>query len=296
MQTTGPVKPALQNAIEAENPSPRTLPALSVRRWEPGYPERDSIAGMVGAAFPNVPDFHCDSWCYENDLDYIGVRALNGGALEMAHRWREHTHVRVVTIVRPEKGAVEFLARLERDDETRAWPDRAPHVNLCWQLKACPGFKSQGEHFTDFVKRCFIFTPRGHTFLHETERRLIPALDPDAEQQKPFPWVQMYCGIWQQAPTVEPKSWADYSSDRYTHRIIGAVSRDGKFLAALASSTAELSSNAWNDCLHSNPEWAPANAPMSDRRWRLKVYVMKNDPILLLKRAKKDFPGVRGDG
>jgi hypothetical protein len=96
--------------------------------------------------------------------------ALDGGRLQMEHRWREHRHIRVVTIVRPEVGAVEFLARLERDDETQAWPDRVPYANLCWQLKTCPGFNSQAGHFTDFVKRCFIFTPQGRTFLHETER------------------------------------------------------------------------------------------------------------------------------
>lgn len=213
----------------------------------------------------------------------------------MEHRWREHRHIRVVTIVRPEVGAVEFLARLERDDETQAWPDRVPYANLCWQLKTCPGFNSQAGHFTDFVKRCFIFTPQGRTFLHETERRLVPSLEADAKQQKPFPWVQMYCGVWQQAPTLKPKTWADYSADRYTHRIIGVVSKDGKSLAALANGTAKLSSQAWNDCLHNNPDWAPDDAPMPDRRWQQKVYVMKNDSTLLLKRAEKDFPEVQGD-
>ena len=98
----------------------------------------------------------------------------------------------------------------------------------------------------------------------------------------------MYCGVWQQAPTLKPKTWADYSADRYT------LSKDGKSLAALAG-TAKLSSQAWNDCLHNNPDWAPDDAPMPDRRWQQKVYVMKNDSTLLLKRAEKDFPEVQGD-
>lgn len=72
-QTTD-AKPALQSSMEAENPAPQTLPTLSVRKWEPGYPQHDSIAAMVGATFPNVPGFRCDSWCYESELDYIGVR------------------------------------------------------------------------------------------------------------------------------------------------------------------------------------------------------------------------------
>ena len=32
-------------------------------------------------------------------------------------------------------------------------------------------------------------------------------------------------------------------------------------LAALANGTAKLSSQAWNDCLHNNPDWAPDDAP-----------------------------------
>ena len=292
MQTERTDGPQLQGDIQAENPDPQVLPALSVRRWEAGYPESDSVAGMVAATVPTVPGFRCESWCYECTLDYLGARSLDAGQLEIEHRWREHPNVRVVTEVIPEVGSVEYAARLVRDDDTQAWPDRAPTVNVCWQLKACPGFRSEGAHFTEFVKRCFIFAPEGRTFLHQTERRLVPSLDPDADQQKPFPWVQMYRGVWQELPTAKPRSWADYSSDRYTHRIIGTVSRDGKYLAALANGTADVISNAWNDCLHNNAAWAPATAPMEDRRWRLKVYVMENDPDLLLERAQRDFPGV----
>lgn len=93
-------------------------------------------------------------------------------------------------------------------------------------------------------------------------------------------------------PEASPDSWADYSPDQYTTPVIGVVSRDGKYLAALANDSATVMAQAWHDCLHNNPQWTPANAPSLKRKWRLKVkvYAMPDDPNALLKRVGKDFP------
>ncbi|HUT89515.1 MAG TPA: hypothetical protein VMY37_08470 [Thermoguttaceae bacterium] len=37
-------------------------------------------------------------------------------------------------------------------------------------------------------------------------------------------------------------------------------------------------------------ERTPADAPPAEQRWRLKVYVMPNDPDALLARVARDFP------
>jgi hypothetical protein len=47
--------------------------------------------------------------------------------------------------------------------------------------------------------------------------------------------------------------------------------------------------------MHNNPPWLPADAPAHSRTWRVKIYVMENDPDALLARAAKDFPGLRRD-
>jgi hypothetical protein len=101
----------------------------------------------------------------------------------------------------------------------------------------------------------------------------------------------MYTGVWQTVPEVKPTSWADYSLTQYTTTVIGAVSRDGKYLAAIANDSARLMSQAWHDCMHNNPEWLPADAPVDERVWRVKIYVMENEPQALLARVAKDFPG-----
>jgi hypothetical protein len=90
---------------------------------------------------------------------------------------------------------------------------------------------------------------------------------------------------------AQAKSWAGYSPDRFTVPVIGVVSRDGKYLAALANDSASSMSQAWHDCLHNNPDWRPQAGPESPRVWRLKVYAMASDPEKLLARVAKDFPG-----
>jgi len=274
--------------VTAANPHPQSLPTLSV--WEDEQLSRGRKLTMVSAGFPSVPGFTCDSWCYESAVDFIEACGLDGGKLELRHRVRDHPNVILVTTVTPEPGAVEFLARAELEKGAAGeLPGDLLTPNLCWQLRRAEGFASKPDPYPEFVKRCFIFTPKGRTFLHETVRRNIPCRPADDPCNNP-PWVQMYVGAWQDVPQATPQSWADYSPDRYTTTVIGAVSRDGKYLAALANDSAGGMAQAWHDCMHNNPQWAPGDAPPQRRTWRLKVYAMENDPDALLSRVAKDFP------
>lgn len=277
---------AQEPLIKADNPDPAALPTLSVH-------QRDALL-LVRAAFPNVPDFACDAWCYESAMDCIGIRAIEGGRIELTHRDREHPRVLYVTVVTPEPGAVDFRVRVERaPGTTEPLPDRLVTPNLCWQLIPAPGFASAPDPYPDFVKRCFIFTDKGRTFLHETRRGAIP-VRPATDKENNPPWVQMYVGEWQEVPETSPTSWAAYSRDRYLTPVIGAESRDGRYLAALVNDTATGMAQAWHDCMHNNAQWAPASAPVEERTWHVKVYVMENSPRALLERATRDFPELPG--
>lgn len=273
--------------ITANNPNPKTLPTLAVWEDEESSPGRKLI--MVASTFPNVPGFTCDAWCYESDVDFVDARALSRGRLQLRHRWRAHPQIMLVTVVTPEPGAVEFLAHLELTDRRGEVPPEMPFVNLCWQVRRAPAFASKPDPYPEFVKRCFIFTAKGRTFLHQTERRKIPVRPADDPYNNP-PWVQMYAASWLPLPKASPDSWADYSPDQYTTPVIGVVSRDGKYLAALANDSATVMAQAWHDCLHNNPQWTPANASPLKRRWRLKVYAMPDDPNALLKQVRRHFP------
>jgi hypothetical protein len=99
------------------NPAPERLPTLGVwtdEKSNPGHP-----LTMVSAAFPNVPGFVCDSWCYESALEFLGARGLDGGRLELRHRCTDQTNVLFVTTITPEPGAVEFLVHAVTDARTR---------------------------------------------------------------------------------------------------------------------------------------------------------------------------------
>jgi hypothetical protein len=50
---------------------------------------------------------------------------------------------------------------------------------------------------------------------------------------------------------------------------------------------------AWKVCLQNKPPWLPAQSPPDKRVWRLKGYVVKNDPKALMTRVVKDFPNAR---
>lgn len=270
--------------VTSNNPEPQILPTLGV--WQ------NQGLTLVSAAFPNIPDFICDSWCYESEVDFIGAVAMDRGKIELRHRDKKNPQAIVVTVVTPEPGSVEFEARMEVDKENypdAEVPENPTWLNLCWQLRRAPSFASKPEPYPEFVKRCFIFTPKGMTFLNNTVRKNIPCRPPDHQYNNP-PWVQMYVGTWQKIPEVGPQSWADYSTDRYITTVIGAVSRDKKYLTAIANDSATAMCQAWHDCMHNNPQWLPINAPIMEQRWRLKIYAMDNDAKGLLERVGKDFP------
>jgi dienelactone hydrolase len=282
---------AEQKAIlTATNPDPRTLPTLAVRV--------DGGEVKVSATFPQVPECTCDARCYESSLDFIAARVLDGGRVQLRHRIREEPRTVLLTTVTPEPGAIEFIVRADPDASGGAPPpEEMPVLNLCWQLGRAKAFASAPDPYPEFVKRCFIFTEKGRTFLDKTIRRRLPNIPVDHLTNNP-PWGQLYCGTWQKS--LDPNY---VGPDCFITSVIGVVSRDGKWLTALANDSANSMSQAWMDCVHCNPQWfPPANLPMSgpfhspqkvDRTWRLKAYVMENDPRALLSRVDRDFPAAR---
>lgn len=279
--------------VTANNPAPEKLPTLGVHQVEKEL--------RVRATFPNVPGFTCDAWCYESPMDCLGIAALEHGCLELRHQDKNNHAVIYVTTVSPLPGAVEFKARVElAPGATGPLPDKLLTPNLCWQLKAAPGFcRLSDENYPEFVERCFIFTQKGRTFLGNTKRNPIPCRELTDPVNNP-PWVQMYVGAWRDKPQVSPTSWAAYSEDRFVAPIIGAVSKDGKHLAAIVNDSASTMCQAWHDCMHNNAEWLPADAPPKNQTWTVRVYAMQNNPFALVEKAAADFTNlptvpVKGD-
>jgi len=164
--------------------------------------------------------------------------------------------------------------------------------NLCWQLREAPAFAAYPDPYAQFPSRCFIFTDRGRTFLEHTARRPAARFPADDPVNNP-PWIQIYLPAWADPDAGRGLTWAGISPDRFTATIVGAVSRDGRYLAALANDSAPSISQVWLDCLHNNPEWERGGPSGSPPTWRVKLYVMENDPDALLRRVAADFPSAR---
>jgi hypothetical protein len=241
-----------------------------------------------------------DMQVYEEprDLDFLGSRKLKGGALELRHRRRSQPHWLLVTEITPEPGKVKLVARPELDPAKGAdqgLPKDLPDLNVCCGFQRSRGaFNSYPDPFPEFVTRSFIFTDRGPTFLDKTVRRKLPRAAADDPRNNP-PWIQDYSPVW--LPVRRPvtgDTWYNCSPDRYTVPVIGVVSRDRKHLAALASDTSDRLCQAWAPCIHNYPPWLPKNAPPAERRWRITLYIMPNDPQALLEKVAEDFPGATG--
>jgi hypothetical protein len=277
--------------LTARNPDAARMPDLAV--WEvKGHNPLGGTSHFVSCQFPNVAGFTCDSECYESPVDFLGARALPEGRIELRHRFQKYQQVILVTTVTPEPGAVEFRAQLELDNNrSGALPPVVDAPNLCCQFRRGVGFASKPDPYPEFIKRCFIFTARGRTFLDKTARQKLRNERPDAPHNNP-PWVQLYGAEGEPAMAERAAGEGGVSPDRYTIPVIGVVSKDGKHLAALASDPAVPMSLSqwWIDCLHNNPNWHPAGAAPADRVWRVKIYLLENNAEALLERVKTDFP------
>ncbi len=211
-------------------------------------------------------------------LEFLGSRVLEGGVLEVRHRLGSQPHLILVSELTPEPGKVKFEVRPELDPTMGAdkqIPEELPRINMCPTLKRARGcFDSYPDPFPEIISRCFIFTDKGRTFLDTIPRGKVAkrygASDDDPRNNPP--WI------------------STYYSRSFTVPIIGVVSRDKQHLIAIASDTSNTLCQAWAPCIHNYPEWAPKDAPPEERRWRMNVYIMPNDPEALLERVAKDFP------
>jgi hypothetical protein len=101
--------------LEPYSPEPVHLPALGV--WQDTI-EDGRLLTCVSGAFPNVPDFTCDAWCYEGSVEFTAARRLSDGVIEMRHHLPGNPETALVTTVTPESGAYDGRKRCARRGTT----------------------------------------------------------------------------------------------------------------------------------------------------------------------------------
>ena len=144
----------------------------------------------------------------------------------------------------------------------------------------------------DFVSRCFVFLEGGLTRLNDT-RRVPGTRRKISKANLPEPWIQEYFPIWRKHPGQIPGR-RGYSLDRPVAPIIGCVSRDGRYLAAIAWPEARSLGQVWHDCLHPRPAIGES---YDGRRNRIvsrgRIYFLPNDEAALRSAFRRDFPDWR---
>jgi hypothetical protein len=241
------------------------------------------------------------SWT--NNLLTVSDPRLPGGRLEIwyleafcrsgaANRdWRKTTFPHKTVLKRAEPHYLEFDTRVEPSIEVhhdiKATADGLElsfelrnvgndRVDLQWFEPACIRVAEfTGCDQNKYISRSFIFTQSGLTMLDRL-RRTTNAL---------YIGGQVYLPDWVLPVDSNPRP---VCLDHPTNGLIGCFSADGKWLLATASDrTHELFEGVYV-CLHSDPG-VNGLAAGETRRVRSKIYLMRNDPKLLLKKYRTDF-------
>jgi hypothetical protein len=110
------------------------------------------------------------------------------------------------------------------------------------------------------------------------------------------PWIQSYSPAWDRFPGEGKEHVPGWSSARITYPIMGVISHDGKYLAAVAWPETWRMNQLWLCCVHPWPCLLTADYDPSTRKRvsRGKLYILPNDAGILLERFEKDFPNWRG--
>jgi hypothetical protein len=260
---------------------------------------------FVSAIFPDVPGLRLDACTYEPGqgflrLDLLGMAVPEDNQIVLTHRVRKYPWLIHVTTLTAAKGSLEAVGRITVDKNAKVGdvkiPDSLPTPNMCWCFQKSPNFVAGGnanppygeqpKDYPHWIDRCFIFTENGQTFLDKTQRQKTDEMPSDDPRNNPV-WTQHYVGVWQKinGETLP----ANTSRTRYVIPVIGATSNDGRYLVALASDSPRYIAQAWHTCLHHVVNWEPADKPILERHWRMKLYAMQNEPIVLMTHLAGDF-------
>lgn len=148
-------------------------------------------------------------------------------------------------------------------------------VDIDW-AQACiriGEFTGRGQE--DYFEKCFIFTDRGLTRMHETHRATEALYTPG----------QVYVPAGIDPEDVNPRP---VSRTRPVNGLVGCFSADDKLLLAAAWSRTQELFQGIIKCIHSDFRIGGL-APKETKRLHGKIYIMPNDPQKLLERYRRDF-------
>jgi hypothetical protein len=175
--------------------------------------------------------------------------------------------VAVVHELRAENDEVDFRMTLtNRTDQP---------VDVEWAQPCMRVDRFTGAGQDDYLRKCFIFTESGLTWMHETDRASEARYTPG----------QVYVPAGVDLNDVNPRP---LSRTRPVNGLVGCVSADERLLLAMAWDQVQELFQGIIVCIHSDVRIGGL-APGATKRRRGKLYLMDNDPDRLLQRYQQDF-------
>jgi len=229
-----------------------------------------------GDPFPPIQIWYLEAYCRSGST---------------ARKWQETVIPHRTEKVRDDGRTIELLCRVEGGVEVRhvitagrgdvafrveAVNTGPAYVDAVWAQPCVRVGPFTGADKTSYVKQAFIFVDGRRTFLDTTgppgpavytpgQVFLPPGIDPKDANPRP------HC------PQVP------------SNGLIGAVSADGRWLTATAWEPYQELFQGVIACIHSDFRLGGLK-PGETRRARGRLYVLDNDPELLLKRYRADSP------
>ena len=169
--------------------------------------------------------------------------------------------------IRAEEDEVDFV--LEARNEGKEFQD-VQWFQPCMRVERFTGLGQE-----DYIERSFIFTEEGLKRLSELPRA----------EEAIYRGGQVYVPRGVPMRDVNPRP---ISTVRPANNLIGCFSADGKQLLAVAWEPTQELFQGVIVCLHNDPRIGGLK-PGEKKQLRGKLYILPNDPELLLKRYREDF-------
>jgi len=207
-------------------------------------------------------DWHQTTIPHQTDL----LSADKGGK-RLRLRTMVEPKVEVLHDIRAGKDEVDFRLTLKnRGNE---------FVDVQWFQPCMRVDRFTGGNQSNYINKSFIFTDRGLTFLDKTRRT----------EEAIYRGGQVYVPSGINLDDVNPRP---ISPDQPVNGLIGCVSADDRYLLAMAWDQTQELFQGVIVCLHNDPRVGGLKAGET-KKLRGKIYFLRNDPALLVKRYKRDF-------
>jgi hypothetical protein len=148
-------------------------------------------------------------------------------------------------------------------------------VDIEWMAPCIRVGDFTGLDKIEYIRKCFIFTDKGLTRLHETKRA----------EDGFYKGGQVYVPACINRNDVNPRP---LSPDIPTKRLIGCFSADEKILLATAWTDVQELFQGIYACIHADPRIGGLGPNQTKKIWG-KLYIIPNDMDELLRRYHRDF-------